>query len=65
MTSRRDDLDRAPAIFKIGGFAPLDLGRLRSPELIRIGKISIFLKYVFDDRPVKAGKIEQGHTGRD
>ena len=60
----RDDLDRAPSVFEIGGLAPLDLGGLRGPELIGIGEIAFVAEQVFDDLAVKVGKIEQRRAGR-
>ena len=60
----RDDLDRAPPVFEIGGLAPLDLGGLRGPELVGIGEIAFIAEKVFDDLAVEGGKIEQRRAGR-
>ena len=64
LLTAKDDLDRAPPVFEIGGLAPLDFGGLRGPELVGIGEIAFIAKQVFDDLAVEGGKIEQRRAGR-
>src|SRR3546814_20616642 len=56
---RWHDLDRAPAIFEIGGFALLDFGLLRRPKGVAVRKIAIFLEQVGDDLTRIVGHVEQ------
>ena len=59
MALRRDDLDGAPAIFEILGFALLDFGRLRRPKSIAVREIAALLEQVGDDLAGIIGHVEQ------
>src|SRR3546814_13621579 len=61
---RWHDLDRAPAIFEIGGFALLDFGLLRRPKGVAVRKIAIFLEQVGDDLTRIVGHVEQRRLDR-
>ncbi len=44
VAAHRNHFGTAPTVIKVTGTAPRDLGHLRCPELIGIGKVALILK---------------------
>ena len=59
MGLRRDNLHCAPLVFKILGFALVNLGLLRGPKTIAVREIAILFKQVGDNLAFKATRPRQ------